>query len=153
MTQEELKTRMSRVTIFSGLTSSRLDEIIASCSIQSYPAGCRIIEEGTPATHIFILLSGAVRVVHGAPPRAFEICSFGPGCCIGEASIVGIFDHTASVEITEPAQILILSRNTLMSIYDRDKDFFSILILNIARELARRLNRTDQMLYNYLEKQ
>jgi hypothetical protein len=37
----------------------------------------------------------------------------------------------------------------LMSVYEKDKDVFSMLILNIARELARRLYKTDQVLLHY----
>jgi hypothetical protein len=53
------------------------------------------------------------------------------------------------VELLEDGLLLVLSRQVLMNIYENDKNFFAILILNIARERARRLHTTDEILYHY----
>ncbi len=61
-------------------------------------------------------------------------------------AIIGIQKHCASAVIVNGAQVLVFPRHVLMDIYNNDKELFSLLILNIARELARRLYRTDQEL-------
>jgi CRP-like cAMP-binding protein len=66
--------------------------------------------------------------------------------------VIGIQNHSASAVAKEDTELSVLTRTMLMDIYDRDKNTFSMLILNIARELARRLHHTDQVLLHYGKK-
>jgi len=47
-------------------------------------------------------------------------------------------------------KLIVLSRQTLLSIFNLDKEIFGILILNIAREACRRLHDTDEILLHYV---
>ena len=77
---------------------------------------------------------------------------FQEGHCFGEASVIGIQRHQGTVIATIDTELIVLSREALMSIYDSDKELFSILILNIAREVCRRLYASDDVLLHYLVK-
>jgi len=61
--------------------------------------------------------------------------------------------HSASALVKEDTLLMELSRKTLMEVANYDSHLFSLLILNIARELARRLHRTDEILLLYSHKQ
>ena len=41
---------------------------------------------------------------------------------------------------------------SLLSLFEKDKELFGMLILNIAREMSRRLNKSDEILAQYLLK-
>jgi CRP/FNR family transcriptional regulator, cyclic AMP receptor protein len=143
---------LEKVTIFAGLPPEGLHIIVDGCAVVKHKAGTTIIHEGTPATEIYIVLSGSVKIVLGLESDPLEICEFGPGHCLGEASVIGITDHSASAVVTKDASLLVITRKTLMDVFERDKEFFSLLILNIARELARRLHRTDEILLQYAKR-
>lgn len=145
-TKEEIQAALKKVTIFSGINDDGLEQIYSQCEVIQKSAKEVLITEGTEATEIFILLKGKVKIVLGLNDQPFEMLELGPGSCIGEASIMGIQNHCASVVVIEDSDFLVFPRRVLMKIYDHDKDLFSLLILNIARELARRLYRTDQVL-------
>ena len=66
--------------------------------------------------------------------------------------MIGVQDHSASAYCVTDTLLLELSRKTLMGVANYDKDLFSLLILNLARELARRLHNTDQILLHYSRK-
>jgi CRP/FNR family cyclic AMP-dependent transcriptional regulator len=136
----EIFSFLKNVTIFSSFSLDVLRDLLGDCPHISKKAGELIIEEGTPASEIYIIISGRVSII---------LAEFGPGDCIGEASVIGVQNHSASARVTEDAELFVLSRSTLMSIYEKDKDVFAMLILNIARELARRLYKTDQVLLHY----
>lgn len=141
------------VTIFSGLSDSQVRRIFENCSLLEARVGEIILQEATPATEIFIILNGKVTIVLGLnDDDPIVLTEFGPGNCIGEASVIGIQDHSASAVVTEDATLLVLSRQVLMKIFDTDKSLFSLLILNIAREIARRLHHTDEILLHYGKK-
>jgi CRP-like cAMP-binding protein len=142
---------LKSVTIFSGLSEDEVKEICSKCSSTKGEKGNVIIEQDTEATEIFILLKGRLKIILNIREAPIELAEMGPGHCIGEASVVGVQRHSASVVLTKDSEFIVLSRKALMEIYSENKDVFSILILNIARELARRLYKTDHILAHYLD--
>ncbi len=143
---KDIHSMLKSVTIFSGVDDENLDKIFSQCDVIERKVGDVLIEEDTEATQIFIILKGSVKVVLNLKNKPLDLVELGPGHCVGEASIIGIQKHCASVVIVKNAQVLAFPRHVLMDIYNNDKELFSLLILNIARELARRLYRTDQEL-------
>ncbi|MBD3240858.1 MAG: cyclic nucleotide-binding domain-containing protein [Chitinivibrionales bacterium] len=140
---------LTRVTIFAGLREEWLARILAQGTIENYPEGAILLREGTPATEILVVLEGRVKVVLDLEHNPLEVCEFGAGSCVGEASVVGILEHSASVIVSEDTSALMVSRRMLMDFLATDTELFAMLILNIARELARRLHRTDEILLHY----
>jgi CRP-like cAMP-binding protein len=140
---------LKNVTVFSGMDDKSLRMICDRCEVLSYDSGTVVIEENTPATEIFILLKGCVAIVLGLPEEPFELLRFGSGNCLGEASVIGIQKHSASAITVEKSTLLVLSRSVMMEIFDADKALFSLLILNIARELARRLHHSNELIMKY----
>ncbi len=140
---------LTQVTIFAGLKEEWLARILAQGTIEHYPEGTVLLREGTPATEILVVLEGRVRVLLDIEHNPLDVCQFGPGSCVGEASVVGILEHSASVIAAEHTSALMISRRMLMDFLATDTELFAMLILNIARELARRLHRTDEILLHY----
>jgi CRP-like cAMP-binding protein len=138
------------VTIFGGLTDETIRHIVEQCSVISFKAREVVIQEGTPGKEIYIILKGRVKVVLGLDTdHPLEVTEFGPGNCLGEVSLIGILTHSASVMALEDTEVLVISKQLLMDIVKDDKNLFSLLILNIARELARRLYHTNEILLHY----
>lgn len=147
--QQELLDILRAVTVFSGFSDTELQQVCGSCSVMQARIGEVLFEQGTPATEIFILLKGKVTIILNLTEEPLELVELGPGSCIGEASVIGIQDHSASVVALTDSTLIVLSRKVIMQILEQDKGLFSLLILNIARELARRLHYTDEVLFQY----
>ncbi|HEX2958572.1 MAG TPA: cyclic nucleotide-binding domain-containing protein [Chitinispirillaceae bacterium] len=145
----EMAPILKNVTVFSGLNDESLKLICEKCEVLDFDSGTVIIEENTPATEIYILLKGSVAIVLGLREEPFELLRFGCGNCLGEASVIGIQKHSASAITVEKSTLLVLSRSILMEIFEIDKALFSLLILNIARELARRLHHSNELILKY----
>ncbi len=148
----QLHNLLKTVTIFSGIEDRFLDEICSKCSIVKMRKDAILIKESTEATDIFIILSGEIRIVLNMDENPIDLITLGPGNCIGEASVIGVQDHSASVILTKDSEFLVLSRCALMQLCSENKNVFSMLILNIARELARRLHQADHALIHYIDK-
>lgn len=140
---------LKNVTIFAGLTDDNIRQIYNESSLLEGKVGDVLLQEGTPATEILIILRGRVTVVLNLQKNPLELREFGPGDCVGEASVIGIQNHSASVVVMQDATLVVLSRKILMELFEKDKGVFSLLILNIARELARRLHYTNDVLLQY----
>jgi CRP/FNR family cyclic AMP-dependent transcriptional regulator len=69
-----------------------------------------------------------------------------------KAPVIGIQPHKGTAIAQNDSVLIVLSINALLSIYDSDKYLFSILILNIAREVCRILHETDETMLQYVLK-
>jgi CRP-like cAMP-binding protein len=146
---EDILPILKEISIFAGLREEGLRHIVSLCETRAYAPGDVIVKEETPATDIYIIVKGTVKIVLDFDRDPLEICEMHRGDCVGEASVIGILRHSASAVAIDDVTVLALSSTALMDAFEEDKEFFAMLILNIARELARRLYRTNQILLQY----
>ena len=149
---ETMLPTLKNVSIFGGLSEADISGIFNQCTVVSYKAGDILIREGTPATEIYLVLTGTIKIVLQIDNDPFEVVRFGSGDCLGETSVIGVLEHSASAVCVTDASFLVLSRKFLMDVFRENKTMFSMLLLNIARELARRLHNTDKLLLKYVKK-
>ncbi|MFW5959539.1 MAG: Crp/Fnr family transcriptional regulator [Chitinivibrionales bacterium] len=140
---------LQNVTIFAGVKNHDLESMCNRCEIISYPDQEVFIKEGVGSEEIYIITKGKVKVVLDVENDPLELLELGVGHCIGEASVIGIQNHSASVVAEGEVELLVLSRRVLMDIYNEDLKLYSLIILNVARELARRLRSSDRLLLRY----
>jgi len=143
---------LSEISIFAGLSDEQLLNLVGLLERVRYKAGQRVFTEGDQPSYIYIVLSGSVKLVIGADQTPLELVVFKEGECFGETSVVGIQSHAATTIAVGDTELLVLSRNTLLSLLKSDLELFSILILNIAREACRRLHKTDEILLHYVRR-
>ena len=143
---------LNKITIFAGLSDPQLYTLFRLLSSVSYKANETVFEQGEEPGNIYIVKKGKVKLVVWEDGTPLELIEFEQGHCFGEASVIGIQRHQGTVIATTDTELIVLSRKALMSIYDSDKELFSILILNIAREVCRRLYASDDVLLHYILK-
>lgn len=144
---------LDRIPLFGGLSDAQLCQIFFRLKKVNYRANEMIFHQGDPSSYIYIVLSGVVRMVFDVenhPLVKQELC---PGDCFGETSVIGIQCHSASSVVDQDAELMVLAKEDLMDIFNADKELFSQLILNIARETCRRLHETDELLLQYIHQQ
>ncbi|HIJ71371.1 MAG TPA: cyclic nucleotide-binding domain-containing protein [Planctomycetes bacterium] len=140
---------INKISIFAGLTVKQLDLLFKLLRRVSYKAGEVVFFQGAEPSHIYIIQSGRIKLVVGKDDTLFELVVFGQGDCFGETSVIGIQPHVATATATEDTELIVLSRQALLSIYKQDLELYSILLLNIAREACRRLHHSDEVLLHY----
>ncbi len=141
---------LSEISIFAGLSDTQLYKLFRLLQKTNYKAGEKVFREGEQPGHIYIIQSGSVKLVVNAEETPLELIVFNKGRCFGETSMIGIQPHAATAVCVEDTELIVLSRNTLLSLYKSDLELFSTLVLNIAREACRRLAKTDEILLHYV---
>jgi CRP/FNR family cyclic AMP-dependent transcriptional regulator len=140
---------LQRITLFGGLTENQLATVFKQLEGVSYRAGETIFEQGSTASGIYVILSGRVKMVARMDDTPMELVEYQQGQCFGETSAIGILPHSATAHVMEPTELIVLSSRALHTLYHEDPSLFGLLILNIAREACRRLNKTDQIMLHY----
>lgn len=141
---------LNKIAIFGGLNDKQLYTIFRQLQKVYYEAGEFVFRQRDSPNHIYIVHSGKVKIVADVDTVPLEIITFGVGDCFGETAVIGIQAHSASALAVEDTDLIVLSRPALLSIFELDKELFSLLILNIAREACRRLHKADDILLHYV---
>lgn len=128
-----------------GLAESALQFLGTMAGEERYDAGTVIVREGAPGERMFFICEGRVQVVkaHGTS-RPVTLAEFGPGDYFGEMSLVESVARSASVVAVEPVRAFTLKSVNFYKLYQKQPDQYGIVVLNIARDLARRLRRLDE---------
>lgn len=96
--------------------------------------------------HIYVVKSGKIDLQLTQDAVLIHKHELQVGECFGEASLMSMHKHTATAIAAEDSEIMVLSRRALIDLKNEDIELFALLMMNLARELARRLYLTDQML-------
>lgn len=99
---KELAGRLAAFEAFSGCGTDDLVALAKAGRTTSVPARWTFVHEGTPADAVYVLLSGAARVlVHGQERAVLEA-----GAVIGEMALLGHSLRSANVVSSEPVEAL-----------------------------------------------
>lgn len=139
--------RLRDIGLFGGLGDDTLRDFGGSLEeIESKP-GDVAFREGDSGRDMFILLDGEMEVLK-ASKRQHEtrVAILGPGDWFGEMSILDVMPRSATVRAIAPSRMLRLTATELDGLYRRDLKSYSLVVLNIAREMSRRLRVADGIL-------
>ena len=160
MSQESQRKRMSApptpeslrdIGLFGALSDDVLQYLVDSLPIVVLEAGDHVFREGDHAREMFVVLGGEVEVLKRAK-RGSEarVAMLGPGDWFGEMSILDVQPRSATVVALSPSRLLKITSEALDALYRRDLKAYSLIVLNIARELSRRLRVADGIIADFV---
>jgi CRP/FNR family transcriptional regulator, cyclic AMP receptor protein len=142
---------LRNIGLFGALSDEVLEYLSQQLTVEMPPVGATLFREGEDANAMFVVISGEVEVLKKSK-RAVEsrVAVLGPGDWFGEMSIVDIQPRSATVRALAPSRLLRVSSADLDALYRHDLRSYAIIILNLARELSRRLRVADGILADLL---
>lgn len=147
---EEVLTLLNKISIFGGLNKKQVKEVIDLCDVKLCPKDSILFSYGQSSHHIYVILKGAVNLYfyeNKELSEKYKTRILKEGDSFGAASLISIEPHVATAVCMEDSEILLMSRNVLLSLHKNNPDLFGRIILNIARELGRILHRTNKILF------
>ena len=137
---------MSRVSFLGGLNEEQRKVVYNYLEIARYHKGEYVARHGEEPSHIYIIKSGSVHLLIEDNDTAVEKRTFKAGDCFGEAAMLSLINNTASFICAEDSTLIVFSRKAFNRLRKDDPTAFCQLILNLARELARKLQYSDEIL-------
>ncbi len=135
------------IGLFGGLDEATLVEFVQRLPTVALEPGAVVFREGETGRELFIVLGGEMEILKAAKSeRESRVAMLGPGDWFGEMSILDIMPRSATVRALAPSRLMRLSASDLDGLYRKDVKAYSIIILNIAREMSRRLRVADGIL-------
>lgn len=139
--------RLREIGLFGGLGDDILETFVANLARVQLAPGEDVIREGEPGRDLFVILSGEIEVLR-LSKRGHEtrMARLGPGDWFGEMSILDVLPRSSTMRVIAPAELLRFGAQDLDALYRRDLRSYSLLVLNVAREISRRLRVADGLL-------
>ena len=137
---------LSKISFLGGVLDEQRDEIFNLMEELHFQKGEYVSIKGEQPTHIHIIVKGKVDLLISNAEATIRKRSFDVGDCFGEAALLSMINNTASFIATEETDLLVLSRRALSELHRKNPALFGILIMNMARELARKLQYSDELM-------
>ena len=140
----DLKAFLVATPFFGGLSDASLDLLISMLVERRFDIGAAVVSEGEPGRSMYIVRSGELAVSKlGESGRAIRMTGLGPGDFFGEMTLIEPQNRSATVLAETPTELYELTARSLYTYYKADIHAYVIVMLNINRELCRRLRRAD----------
>ena len=138
--------RLADMPIFGGVAASALAFLLARAERVQVPVRGAYFHEGEPGSSMYVLRSGSVEVFRSRHGYRDVLGRLGPGDCFGEMAMLDLYPRSATVQAVEDSSALAISHGLLFELYGQSPEPFTIMMMNLARELSRRLREADDRL-------
>jgi CRP/FNR family transcriptional regulator, cyclic AMP receptor protein len=139
------------IGLFGALSEDALAVFAATLKQRHVEAGELVLEDGDEGRELYVILEGEAEIVkttgEGNELRLSRITA---GQWFGDMSLLDVQRRFASVRAVVPCRLLMLSSRDLDALYRRDLKSYTLLVLNLARELSRRLRAVDELVFDLM---
>jgi len=142
-----LKALLQSMPIFGGIREDILEFLLDQVVIRYIPAGECFLHEGDDATSMFVIERGKVAVSKHWGEEDHVIKYLNQGDCFGEMALLDMHPRSASVLAVQDCELIELSQGILLKLYEHDLEQFTLIQMNIGREMSRRLRLADDQLF------
>lgn len=130
-------------SLFADCERDELSDIIARGHVRTFKVGQTLMAQGDKGDTLFIVLKGLARVsMVAANGREIILDYAEPGHVLGEIAFLDGGDRTASVDVIDPVEALVLTRAAFADIVGKHQG----LALRLLKAMARRLRQNNAVI-------
>ena len=136
-------------SMFGGLNDASLSLIKPYLEEHTFEENVTILKQGERNNRVHFIVEGEVAIVRQSETNKKQsriITTLHNGDSFGEMELIDIQNCAASVVTLVPSRVITLSNKDLYKISLVDLKTYTMLVLNLARDISRRLRGADEML-------
>jgi CRP-like cAMP-binding protein len=139
---------LKRYSLFGGIMDDDLSLIRNLLKPVHYAVGEDLMREGDRGDRLFFLLDGEVEILvtdASDPAKAQQRVAILPaGETVGEMELIDIQPRMATVRALTDVSAVYLTNKDLFTIKNSHLETFTLIIMNLARDISRRLRHMDR---------
>jgi len=140
---------LSSYSMFGGLEDWELDLVQSFLTEHTLDAGVTVLRQGEQNSAVYFIVEGEVAVVRRAENTdgiERQLTTLKVGDSFGEMELIEINTCAASIVTTIPSRLISLSNSHFYQISVTSLRTYTMLMLNLARDISRRLRTADELL-------
>jgi CRP-like cAMP-binding protein len=130
---------LQKYSLFGGLMQDQIDGVFPLMKHEKYEAGETIIAEGEENGRVIFIFSGRVAVIK----NGLVLTELKEGDTVGEMEVLDMMSSAATIRALETVEAASISNGAFYEIYKQDLKTFAIIVMNLARDMSRRLRKMD----------
>ena len=135
--------------LLGGVQEQELQKIQALFKQHHFKKGNCIVREEDSGDCLYLIYHGAVEILKKTPTPEGSVderlAILQSGESFGEMQLIDIEPRSATVRAVADTEAFSLANKDLFSIAEWSPETFTLIIMNIAREISRRLRRMDSL--------
>ena len=140
---------LSRIPIFAGLPDRVMELIADTLRVVHVVPGAQLLREGEHARSMFVVREGELQILkRGRDGTEYKLAVLKTGDVVGEMALIDIQPRSATARAVGQATLYVLDLAEIGKLYKDDVEAYALLVLNISREISRRLRVADDVLAN-----
>ena len=154
MISDEHKSLLFQASIFSGLSNEQISDVLETAKEVVFKTGDTIMNEGDEGGELYVIVEGSVQIEKRAGDNLTIKIAHAEkkGMMIGEMSLIDMKPRSATVRADSEVTMIVIEREALVSLFDKDPKILATISLNIARALSDRLRSSNEMLAEFFNK-
>lgn len=143
---------LKKAELFEVLEESHLDDLLSHSSVESFPEGKTIFRQGDEASHLYVLIGGAVDLTVKTEEKIDLMTSKieKEGAVFGMPSLIDPFRHNVTATCPKPSKILILDAHYIRSNMNKDPRMGLDIMKKLASIYFDRLNKMRSGIFNLI---
>lgn len=141
---------LTSMPVFGGMNQATMELLTGLAQPVVVSAGEHFFREGETSQTMYVLQSGQVEIYKTWQSTRVLLRCMRAGDCFGEMALIDLFPRSASAFAAESCEALQITPPILQEIYQHDLEQFTMLQMNMGREISRRLRDVDALLFRTL---
>lgn len=137
--------------LFKDFTRPEMEQLVQYMHGYNAPKGAVLFQEGESDSHLIIITSGKAQVLKSdGSGEVKEIAVVRKGATLGEMSVIDSFPHSATVIISEDAEIVLITKANLEGITQKYPALGVKLLWQVASQLSARVRQASGQLVDHI---
>jgi CRP/FNR family transcriptional regulator, cyclic AMP receptor protein len=139
---------LRNIPLFAKLEPAKLKLLAFTSERLTFDVGQPLFQQGDMGDAAYIVMDGAADILINTPKGPVKVANLGRHQIIGEIAILCDVPRTATVVASQPTTTLKINKDTFFRLINE----FPQIAVEIMRELARRLEKTNEQLRQAVSK-
>ncbi|QDV40744.1 cAMP-activated global transcriptional regulator CRP [Stieleria neptunia] len=140
---------IQQTPVCGGLRKETLQLILSQSEELEVAAGEFFFREGDAGDCLYVIQSGTAIVQRTWQGNAIVLARIQPGDCFGEMSLIDLQRRFAGVKAETDCSVIRVPYTALMRLCQVDMEQYAMVMMNLGREVSRRLRIAGERLFRY----
>lgn len=138
---------LQAMPIFGGVDEATITWLLEGAAMHDVKCGECVFHEGDVDSSVYVIEAGNFSVYRHWDNKDYRARVLGPGDCFGEMALIDCKPRSATVRADTDGRLIQMTAAQLGDLYGPRPEQYTLILINLGREVCRRLRDADNRLF------